>query len=115
MSHRESQGKYILKGKKAVRCHDLFEWARWFESSVRTIIKTRHGDVEVSTIFLGLDHSFDGKKPLLFETMVFGGPSNGDTKRYSTWEQAESGHIEMVKKIFHLRDDVLVIWNEELI
>lgn len=80
---------------------------------VRTIIKTICGDVEVSTVFLGLDHSFEGKKPLLFETMVFGGPNDGIENRYSTWRQAESGHVEIVKKIFDLSGGILIIWNEE--
>jgi hypothetical protein len=50
----------------------LLEWARFQEdSSHRLLHFTRHGPYEVSTIFLGLDHSFDhtGK---WFETMVFG-------------------------------------------
>jgi hypothetical protein len=54
------------------------------------------GDVEISTVFTGLDmQHFDGP-PLLFETMAF--PSN-EVWRYSTWEQAETGHAEIVGKL----------------
>jgi len=56
--------------------------------------ETANGNM-VSTVFLGLDHSFyAGKKPVLFETMVFTseGSSNEDQERYCTWEEAVDGH-----------------------
>ncbi len=56
------------------------------------------GDVHVSTVFLGLDHNHTGKgPPLLFETMVFGGPLHDEQWRYCTWEEAEAGHKAAVK------------------
>lgn len=55
------------------------------------------GAIYVSTVFLGLDHNLMGRgPPLVFETMVFG-PYGGDEQwRYSTWEEAEAGHAEVV-------------------
>ena len=57
----------------------------------------------VSTVWIGLCHRLgdDTGSPLIFETMVF--PEEGDwidldVKRYSTLEEAEKGHKEMVKK-----------------
>ena len=56
----------------------------------------------VSTVWLGLDHNYGSKgPPLIFETMVF--PPDGaymelDMDRYSTLEEAQAGHNEMVKK-----------------
>ena len=50
-------------------------------------------------MFLGLDHSFGGGAPLLFETMVFGGPLDGEQERYSTWNEAEAGHKLMVERV----------------
>ena len=49
---------------------------------------------EASTVFLGLDHQLteDGP-PLLFETMVFGGPLSGETDRCSTWELATGDNL----------------------
>ena len=56
----------------------------------------------ISTVWLGLDHNFYEKdSPLIFETMVF--PKKGDyqdldCQRYSTEEEAISGHEKLVKK-----------------
>lgn len=83
---------YTLNGKKAVPCGDLMKWAEWFESADRIVAATEIDDTKVSTVFLGLDHSFGEGPPLLFETMVFGGDADGDCDRYTTWEEAEQGH-----------------------
>jgi hypothetical protein len=58
------------------------------------------GPYWISTVFLGLDHRFgDEGPPLVFETMVFKGSWSGiDMARYSTYEEAEAGHAEMVAK-----------------
>lgn len=57
-------------------------------------------DVFVSTVFLGLNHNFSGHGvPILFETLVFGGPLDGHMERYKTWGDAEQGHQKMVDKV----------------
>jgi len=90
---------YILDGRTPVPT-DMMTWAKWFETADRTVSKTQIGEWEVSTVFLGLDHAFDdGRPPLLFETLVFGGPLDGNMVRYSTWDQAEAGHAEMVNRV----------------
>jgi hypothetical protein len=88
---------YILVGKMPVAV-DMMTWAEWFvDHKKRIVAKTEIGDrCGVSTIFLGLDHSFGRGDPILFETMIFGGPLDGYQWRYSTWEQAERGHAEAV-------------------
>lgn len=53
--------------------------------------KTSDQTCAVSTVFLVIDHAWQGP-PLLFETMVFGGPFDGTQERYSTWERAAVGH-----------------------
>lgn len=93
------EGQYILEGHKPVKCGDLMKWGKWFGESNRHVAKDMIGKVRVSTVFLGLDHSFGGRKPLLFETMVFGGPLDQEQERYSTWEEAEKGHINMVRRV----------------
>ena len=93
-------GRYILKGKKPVPCRDLLTWARWIETADRQVGYSEQGDVWVSTVFLGLDHSFGSGPPLLFETMAFMGEHGFEQDRYSTWEEAEQGHKNMVAKIF---------------
>lgn len=56
-------------------------------------------DVQVSTVFLGWDHSFGSETPILFETMVFGGIHSDYQRRYTTYEDAEAGHKETIKMI----------------
>ena len=73
--------KYILDGKTPVLCDDVLKWATFFEkASNRIVCKTEIGNAIVSTVFLGLDHSWGGGPPLLFETMVFGGSFDGPFK-----------------------------------
>jgi hypothetical protein len=57
-------------------------------------------DIEVSTVFIGIDHSHgNSEKPILFETLVFGGEMDGVMRRYSSWFEAEQGHQLIVDKI----------------
>lgn len=93
--------KYILEGKSAVPCNSLMEWAKWFEGSgkQRQVADDTIGDSRVSTVFLGIDHSFGGTTPILFETMVFGGHLDQDQARYTYWEDAEKGHKAMVERV----------------
>lgn len=92
--------KYKLEGHKAVVCDDLMEWAEWFETAKRHVEKTDVGDARVSPVFLGMNHNFgEGGKPLLFETMVFGGEYDEEMEQYATWEQAEEGHNRWVEKL----------------
>lgn len=93
--------KYILKDKTPVKCDNLIEWAVWYEKADKHVGKTDlPGGIQISTVFLGLDHAFCGKEPLLFETMIFGGEHNEYQERYSTWEQAEAGHKRAVEMVF---------------
>ena len=58
-------------------------------------------------MWLGLDHSFLGGRPVIFETMVFGGPHDGDCERYCTEAQAREGHERVVAVLVAERDDTL--------
>ena len=87
----KTRGKYILKGKRAFLEYDLLETADCH------VAKDVIGKVRVSTVFLGLDHNLDGGKPILFETMIFGGRHDGYQERYSTWEEAEKGHKKALR------------------
>lgn len=93
--------KYRLEGRRPVEVDDLLEWAQAVERAAaagehivaRTAVEVPGCDpVMVSTVFLALDHGWGEGPPLLFETRVFGGPLDGETYRYSTWEEAEGGH-----------------------
>ena len=89
--------KYILEGKSPKLVDDLLEWAMWFETANLHVAKTNlPNGVEVSTVFLGLDYSFRGGTPILFETMIFGGEHDQYQERYATREEAEAGHLRVV-------------------
>jgi hypothetical protein len=109
----KTTGKYILKGKKVYECKELLEWSNWFEKTSKTkerVVKQNMlpNGFYVSTVFLGLDHNFSGNfsgkgKPLIFETMVFDDLFKADSRsldeemyqdRYSTWDEAMTGHIK---------------------
>ncbi|HEX4041080.1 MAG TPA: hypothetical protein VHY10_05215 [Xanthobacteraceae bacterium] len=91
---------YILDGeKRVIPARDVIEWGHFFESAARIVEQTDVGDVRVSTVFLGFDHRLFGDgPPLVFETMIFGGPLNDEQWRYSSWDDAETGHAVAVKK-----------------
>ena len=93
--------KYILDGKTPQPCDDLMEWGEWHSNiDNRRVARDERGDVNVSTVFLGMDHQFGEGPPLLFETMVFGGKFDDECERYSTWDEAEAGHKAMCAKVF---------------
>ena|SRR3990167_1756819 len=99
--------KFILNGKIPIVEPDLIKWAQWMEIADRHVAKTIIGNVRVSTVFLGLDHSFKlGIQPILFETMIFGGEKDGYQSRYATWEQAIDGHKFACSKVFALESKV---------
>ena len=92
-------GKYILEGHEPIECSDLMRWANWIEKADRRVAKTVIGDIKISTVFLGLDHSYGDGPPQLFETMIFGGDCDKEMWRYSTWDEAETGHQEAVELV----------------
>ena len=93
-------GQYILEGHTPVPCGDIREWGQWMESNSRRVRQDYFDAIRISTVFLGLDHSFgmDGP-PVLFETMVFVGPLHEEMDRYSTWDEAEAGHNRMMERV----------------
>lgn len=96
---------YILTDdNKIIQTEDVDEWTRWRQSSDkwRVALTSLPGGIEISTVFLTLNHEFRiDKPPILFETMVFGGEYDEYTQRYRTYVGAEAGHkqvVEMVSK-----------------
>ena len=94
-------GTYILLGKLAIPEPDSLKWAKWFETADRMVAKTDVGGLCISTVFLGLDHSFGDGLPVLFETMVFrrGNWLDRECHRYGSWDEAEKGHNEVVARL----------------
>ena len=90
---------YTLVGKTSIAASSALEWGRWFQEADRVVKRTKIGEANVSTVFLGLDHQFGDGPPLLFETLIFGGERDGDMWRYSTWDEAEAGHDKVVAEL----------------
>lgn len=69
----------------------------------RIVKKTNVRGVEVSTVWLGIDHNWVAEgPPLIFETMTFGSEADevGDIQwRYSTEAEALAGHAQAVRLV----------------
>ena len=81
---------------------DTVAWAKKHaDPEYKRVAETKlPSGVWVSTVWLGLDHSFMKGPPLIFKTMVF--PPNSWTelecRRYSTEAEAVAGHKEVVER-----------------
>lgn len=100
---------YILINKQ-IQTATMMEWAQWMASPNRNRVKSstlevslggkRVGEIRISTVFLGLDHSFTpGAEPILFETMIFGGALDQEMDRCCTYEAAIKMHELMIERV----------------
>lgn len=79
---------------------DVLTWGAWMEHGDRVVARDEIAESTISTVFLGMDHSFGVGAPILWETMVFGGPLNDSQDRCrGSREQAEAMHARMVAKV----------------
>src|SRR6266550_3596078 len=99
-------GQYILdENNQPIQCEDILEWGRWFQKNDqrRIVAQDETPNGKISTVFLGLDHRFvvlrGESEPILWETMVFGGPLDGEQVRYCSFEAAKAGHAEMLERV----------------
>jgi len=71
--------------------------ALYANTQLKQIRRTKTEGGYVSTVWLGIDHNWlPTGPPLIFETMVFGGPMDTYQRRYSTYWEAVAGHDEIV-------------------
>lgn len=94
-------GYYVVRpGGVIESVESIYVWGEWYEKSSCTPFEDGGrriardylpGGVEVSTVFLALDHCGGN-----FETMIFNGPHAGYQRRYATAEGARVGHAEAV-------------------
>ena len=73
-----------------------FNWETRFD------LKTEIGDYIVSTVDLGIDHSFGFGEPLYYETMIFEKNYRNSLdyqERYSTEKEARKGHKKAIKYV----------------
>lgn len=88
---------FRLEGHEPVACSSD-DWFEAFEN--REVARTELRNVLVSTIFLGIAmHTFSGRRPWLFETMVFGGTLDRSQERYCTWDEAVAGHAAWLARV----------------
>jgi hypothetical protein len=89
---------YKLIGRLPVPCDDPLEWALWYgNSDHRRVAETHVGPLRISTVFLGLDHSFFDGPAMLFETMIFDDGEDTYQTRCETWDEAEAMHKRAVE------------------
>jgi len=104
------QDLYIFKNGKPVVMVDLLEWAKWMAGTNRVV--TASGTEEgpcVVTIFLGLDYQFGSvkpRKPLLFLTVIAGGPHDGEARLTSDVSAAYMAQAEMERKAFSKKEEI---------
>ncbi len=103
------EGNYLLdKDNIPYQVEDIIEWAKKFERSSRHVgifqildDGGKHEIARVSTVFLGIDHSFGQRgSPLLFETLVtskYDCPYMDEMERYATYAEAQAGHNRWAK------------------
>jgi hypothetical protein len=77
------------------------EWMRQIEDhDHRRIGLDEVGDTHISTVWMGIDHSFwDHGPPVIFESMLFGGEFSGEMRRYHTEAEALEGHRHAVRNL----------------
>jgi hypothetical protein len=87
---------YLLDERgRPTPCEDYLAWGRWFETADRGVALDVVGGAYVTTTFMGLDQSLGGGRPLLYETMTFGGAHV--RLRYACREDALNGHRGVVE------------------
>jgi hypothetical protein len=81
------------------------QWRLLFEDKRYQILKqTQIGTLQVSTIWLGVDHNWDtymhnlDQRPLIFETMIFGSEEEKQW-RYASEQEALAHHDELCEQI----------------
>ncbi len=72
------------------------------EKDDRMMLDYTFDGIRISTVFLGMDHDFSratNHRPVLFETMIFGGEYDQNQQRYCTWAAAVAGHANVVAEL----------------
>jgi hypothetical protein len=76
-------------------CPNPFKWVMWMEHGIpgqRIVLQTHVGDSNVLTVFIGTDRQCGDGPPILWETMILGGPCDQRRWRYATKLEALHGH-----------------------
>lgn len=97
---------YILDNDKYPVEATLDAVSEWQKTNGVVVKQEKTKNWYVSTVFLTINHCYDGGTPILFETMVF--PLDGvgnvasfleeECQRYTSYQDALFGHQKMVEK-----------------
>jgi len=91
---------WFLDGHTPVQTNDVFEWFAFIEKGIEArrvalddIEFPGSDPVRISTVFVGVEiGARRAGRPMLFESMVMGGPLDERIRRYATWDEAQRGH-----------------------
>ncbi|HEX2701328.1 MAG TPA: hypothetical protein VHM89_14100 [Acidimicrobiales bacterium] len=94
------EGLWFDRQGRAIGVADMVRLCR--DHEYRVVARDFVGKTEVCTVWLGFDHSFRGRVPLLFETVVFGGRMDQYHRRYPTEDAAVAGHAKVLDSVRRL-------------
>ncbi len=92
---------YKLDGTEVVSC-SREEWEEfWADFDKRRVALSYLGGIEISTVFLGINHAMrPGERAQFFETRVsWGSGDELDMMRYATWDEAVAGHERAIRRL----------------
>lgn len=108
-----TKGQYILEGKTPVACDNFLEWSIWMGTTERKVDLTQIANVEISTVYTGLDLS-DAKPPKVFETLIgtvedvqldpqvaeaLKRQFNNHVEKACTWDEAQLMHNVCIERV----------------
>jgi len=90
---------YILDENNNVQKATMEEANSFYSNSRRFLKRLQTSAGKLSTVFLCLDHSFShpSKAPVVFESMIFGGPLDQYQERYRSYNQAVENSNALAK------------------
>jgi hypothetical protein len=88
---------YRLVDRVPVRCTLAEFAASMMDDANRIVAQSTVGELQISTVFTGINQNWEDGDPILFETMVFGLPDDLHPQwRFSTWDEAMEIHNLLV-------------------
>lgn len=104
---------YVLEGKEPRRALSVLDWMKWYANADRTVALTSIDGMDVSTVFIGIDHEYSPHgvryriaRPRLFETAIFTSSKVVRAFRHETWDEAAQAHafiVECIQDAVHRR------------
>lgn len=102
---------YILNEQgEPIPTDDPVEWAEWFSVHFHERVIAHDRDesgtnaILISTVFTGINSAFSGP-PILWESMIFGGPLNNTCQRYTSRDAAIIGHQVLCNAVMQTLKD----------